>query len=110
MTYVLANAGFNVSNTFADSEGFADFLKQHAEALHIRQSNQQAIGNKDQPNTDAFDIVDSCQHVRQNGVHMRGLTSSQEQDTLPQQQIGRVPQHLAWQQRWLDQHQSLPQR
>ena len=43
-----------MANTFADSEGFSDFLEQHAEALHIRESNQQAIGN-----TDAFGIVDS---------------------------------------------------
>jgi hypothetical protein len=57
--FVLANAAFSVANTFADSEGFSDFLEQHAEALHIRKSNQQAIGNKGQLNTDAFGIVDS---------------------------------------------------
>ena len=57
--FVLASAGFSVANTFADSEGLSDFLEQHAEALHIKQSNQQAIGNAGQLNTDAFEILDS---------------------------------------------------
>ena len=62
MTYVLTNAGFNIVNTFADSAGFSDFLEQYAEALHIRQSNQQAIGKKGQLNTDAFNTLDSGRH------------------------------------------------
>jgi len=43
LTYTLANAGFNVTNTTANSAGISDLLEQHAEALCIRQTAK-AVG------------------------------------------------------------------
>ncbi len=59
LTYILANAGFNVTSTIADSAGLSDFLEQHAEALRIRQTIKAVAVNITQMLVTAYAAADS---------------------------------------------------
>ncbi len=59
LTYILANAGFNVTNTIADSAGFSDFLEQHAEALRIMQTIKAVKVNITQMLVTAYTAADN---------------------------------------------------
>ncbi len=70
LTYTLATAGFNVTNTNAESAGFSYFLEQHAEALRIRQTSKAMQLNITQTHATAAKNHILLQHLLRAAEHL----------------------------------------